>query len=136
LGKRLRNDLFCVDRDVKPQLNQSISVSYRYTKYRTIALCSLYNIRRAFSNTNKRAHVFLFVMPKKTAVAFVVDTAALYYLEAVISSLFVKVCHVRTYASHALQQCRSCPNVRDVYKNFCYRRRTARLAMSVKNHNR
>jgi len=64
LGKRLRNDLFCVDRDVKPQLNQSISVSYRYTKYRTIALCCLYDIRRAFSNTNKRAHVFLFVMPK------------------------------------------------------------------------
>jgi len=26
LGKHLRNDLFCVERDVKPQLRQSVSV--------------------------------------------------------------------------------------------------------------
>jgi len=29
LGKRLRNDLFCVDWDVKPQLSQSLSVGWQ-----------------------------------------------------------------------------------------------------------
>jgi len=27
LGKRLRNDLFCVEWDVKPQLNQSVNLT-------------------------------------------------------------------------------------------------------------
>ena len=31
LAKRLRNDLFCVEWDVKPQLNQSINQIQRYS---------------------------------------------------------------------------------------------------------
>jgi len=45
LGKRLRNDLFCVEWDVKPQLSQSISflfylffVSYSYVPFNLAAI--------------------------------------------------------------------------------------------------
>jgi len=48
LGERLRNDLFCIESDVKPQLNQSIIVIFDGTEmvYAVEEKCSNFSVIR------------------------------------------------------------------------------------------
>ena len=42
-GKLLRNDLFCVEWDVKPQLSQSVTVAaFNLSTHVVLALCALF----------------------------------------------------------------------------------------------